>query len=148
MTRKVGYPKSPVHKTLWELYIEHDGKVSDKWSIYLEVYDKLFAPLRDKPIRLLEIGVQNGGSLEIWRKYFPRAEIVVGCDINPDCRNLSFDDKKIVLIVGDANSQETEHEMVACSAEYDIVIDDGSHKSSDIVRSLARYFGSLANGGI
>ena len=148
MMDKVSRPKSPVHKTLRELYAEHGGKVAYKWSSYLEVYERLFAPFRDKPVRLLEIGVLNGGSLEIWQKYFPRAEIIVGCDINPDCRKLGFDDKKIAVIIGDANSQETEREITACSAEYDIVIDDGSHKSSDIVRSFARYFRLLADGGI
>ena len=72
-------------KSLFELYREHQGKVSDKWSIYLSEYDRLFSIYRDQPIRMLEIGVQNGGSLEIWSKYFPDAHVLVGCDINPDC---------------------------------------------------------------
>ena len=58
-------------KSLFELYREHQGKVSDKWSIYLSEYDRLFSSYRDRPVRMLEIGIQNGGSLEIWSKYFP-----------------------------------------------------------------------------
>jgi len=42
------------------------GKVSDKWDSYLPIYDRLFGPRKDDAIGLLEIGVQNGGSLEIW----------------------------------------------------------------------------------
>ncbi|WP_163266347.1 glycosyltransferase [Chelativorans alearense] len=135
-------------KTLRELYAEHNGKVSDKWTIYLETYEQLLSRFRNRPVRLLEIGVQNGGSLEIWRKYFPKAKVIVGCDINPDCRKLTFGSKKIALIVGDANSDEVEHEILAQSPQFDIIIDDGSHKSSDIVRSFALYFGHLAEGGI
>jgi len=30
------------YKTLAELYAEHEGKVTDKWSLYLEEYDRIF----------------------------------------------------------------------------------------------------------
>ena len=54
-----------INKTLHQLYSKHNGKVSDKWSLYLMEYDRLLNDYRDKPMRLLEIGIQNGGSLEI-----------------------------------------------------------------------------------
>ncbi|HEX9872458.1 MAG TPA: hypothetical protein VGC99_28455, partial [Candidatus Tectomicrobia bacterium] len=53
---------TPKKHTLEQLYAEHSGKVSDKWSSYLTEYGRIFADYRHKPIRLLEIGVQNGGS--------------------------------------------------------------------------------------
>ena len=67
--------------SLRDLYSTHSGKVSDKWSTYLDEYERIFSEYRDKPVRLLEIGVQNGGSLEIWRQYFPNAELILGCVI-------------------------------------------------------------------
>ena len=70
-------------KTLKQLYGEHKGKVSDKWFSYLSEYERIFASYREMPLRLLEIGVQNGGSLEIWSKYFHKAEKLLGCDIRP-----------------------------------------------------------------
>ena len=91
-------------KTLHQLYAEHTGNVSDKWSLYLTEYDRLFNDYRDKPIRLLEIGIQNGGSLEIWSKYFSNAVALIGCDINPDCARLSYDDPHIGCVIGDANA--------------------------------------------
>ena len=60
-------------KSLRQLYDEHTGKVSDKWALYLEVYDRAFGPYRERPVSLVEVGVQNGGSLEIWSRYFPAA---------------------------------------------------------------------------
>jgi hypothetical protein len=135
-------------KSLRELYVAHAGKVSDKWSIYLDTYDRVFSELRDKPIRLLEIGVQNGGSLEIWRQYFPHAGLIVGCDINPSCAYLKFDDDKIHVVLGDANSDDTERGICKISDNFDIIIDDGSHKSSDIVGTFARYFNHINNGGL
>src|SRR5262245_13536106 len=90
---------------LQELYASHDGKVSDKWELYLHVYDEMLNSRRDQPCRLLEIGVQNGGSLELWAKYLPRAQVIVGCDIDPECAGLFFDDPRIKLIVADINSE-------------------------------------------
>jgi hypothetical protein len=134
--------------SLRELYETHQGKVSDKWSIYLTEYDRLFSTYRSLPIRMLEIGVQNGGSLEIWSKYFYNARTLVGCDINDACNSLEFSDPKITVIVADANSEEARAAISKISPQFDIVIDDGSHTSQDIVRSFVSYFYNLVDGGI
>lgn len=134
--------------TLRSIFTEHDGKVSDKWSLYLDEYNRLFEVYRDQPVRLLEIGIQNGGSLEIWSKFFSNAEKIVGCDNNPDCAQLLYDDPKIVVVVADANTDEAEQHVLENSSYFDLVIDDGSHHSSDVVRSFLRYFSHLSNGGL
>lgn len=133
---------------LLALYESHQGKVSDKWSSYLVAYNDIFATYSDRPIRILEIGIQNGGSLEIWSKFFPNAEIIVGCDINPLCSKLTYEHPKIKVIVGDANEDETFNRVVAASQKFDIIIDDGSHRSEDIIRSFALYFPLLSEGGV
>ena len=50
--------------TLRDTYLSHDGKGSDKWSSYLDAYEDLLSDSRDSIESILEIGVQNGGSLE------------------------------------------------------------------------------------
>ncbi len=135
-------------KTLIELYESHAGKVSDKWSLYLREYDRIFQPYRDKPISLLEIGIQNGGSLEIWSEYFTNAKKIVGCDINPDCAKLKYSDPRIVVIVGDATSVEIQHQVLHQSNSFDLIIEDGSHRSGDIVKAFAKYFPALREGGL
>jgi GT2 family glycosyltransferase len=135
-------------KTLRQLYAEHSGYVSNKWSLYLKVYDRLFNDYRDKPIRLLEIGIQNGGSLEIWSKYFSNAEALIGCDINLDCANIRYEDQRIGIVIGNAISPDVCEQVLKCSTQFDIIIDDGSHLSSDIIKSFLQYFPHLAEGGI
>ena len=135
-------------KTILQLYKEHQGKVSDKWTRYLLEYDILFDKLRDKPVRMLEIGVQNGGGLEIWAEYFKNGRQFIGCDINPDCAVLQFEDPRIKLVIGDANTSLTQEEILSYSPELDIVNDDGSHCSSDIIKSFLRYFPHLTDDGI
>jgi len=135
-------------KTLVELYRAHAGKVSDKWSSYLPVYEEAFAPLRDRKVSLLEIGIQNGGSLEIYSRYFPTFERLVGCDINPDCGKLKYQDPRIRVVVADANTDDGESRILKIAGSYDIILDDGSHTSTDIVRSFARYWRHLRPGGV
>ena len=134
--------------TLRQLYEQHQGKVTDKWSIYLSEYERLFAARRGQALRMLEIGIQNGGSLEVWGRYFSDALSIVGCDINPDCARLRYADPRITVVVGDANTDEVEHRIAAASAQFDLIIDDGSHRSGDMIRSFARYLPRLADGGL
>lgn len=135
-------------KSLRELYSNHKGYVSDKWEIYLDEYDRLFKELKHKPLSLLEIGVQNGGSLQILASYFENARALVGCDIDLNCRKLQFDDPRIKLVIGDVNVESTERNILNCARKYDIIIDDGSHKSSDIANAFIRYFPLLKTGGL
>ena len=135
-------------KTLLRLYAEHTGKVSEKWYLYLNEFDRLFDEYREKSMSLLEIGVQNGGSLEIWSKYFSNSEALIGCDINPDCARLRYEDSRINVIVGDANSPDIREQITRLTPQFDIIIDDGSHRSSDIIKTFSTYFPLLADGGI
>jgi hypothetical protein len=133
---------------LQQLHLLHVGKVSDKWSSYLERYDHLLRTFRTQPIHLLEIGIQNGGSLEIWAKYFPHAQKIIGCDIDDACATLTFSEPNIHVIVGDAKDNSTREKIVTHSAAYDIIIDDGSHHSHDIVQTFLSYFSLLKNDGL
>jgi len=134
--------------TLQQLYAEHGGKVSDKWYSYLVEYGRIFAKYRYKSVTLLEIGVQNGGSLEIWSRFFANAQKLVGCDINPQCAQLQYEDPRVAVVVGDANSDAVQLTVLQHSPVFDVIIDDGSHRSSDIVKSFAKYFPHLADGGV
>ena len=135
-------------KNLTDLYTKNQGKVSDKWSFYLDQYERLFNPLRDKTISLFEIGIQNGGSLEIWSKYFPKAKVFVGCDIDKKCSNLVYQDPRINLVIGDANQKKIQEDIIKKGGPFDIVIDDGSHRSSDIVKSFINYFPHVSDGSL
>lgn len=134
-------------KTLEELYSEHDGYASDKWGIYLTVYERLFNSLKNAPVRLLEIGVQNGGSLAIWNKYFLQAERIIGCDINPACAQLAYDNGKTQVVIGDINHSDTQHKIFERCDEFDIIIDDGSHTSKDIIKTFSTLFPHIKQGG-
>lgn len=132
-----------------ELYKDHKtGKSSDKWSFYIPQYDRIFLSFSEKPVRLLNIGIQNCGDLEIYTKYFKNGKVFVGCDINEACSNAKFDDERVNIVIGDANEKETIDKISYISPGFDIIIDDGSHKSSDIVKTFMIYFNYLSNDGV
>lgn len=131
-------------KTLDELSLIHK---TDKGSLkqhYCDIYEKYFYPIREKPITLLEIGVQFGLSLRMWGDYFPNAKIVGLDSIN---NHNVFDNPRILEIIGDQSSH-SDIERVKAHGPFDIIIDDGSHYSHDINNSLALLFGSVKRGGV
>ena len=132
---------------LANLYTDRTGKISDKWKIYIDEYEEKFKTYQDKNIYLLEIGIQNGGSLEIYGKYFPNADLILGCDINEKCSNLSYQEPNIQVIVGDATDDDT-YKKIASYPQFDIIIEDGSHTSPDIIKTFCKYFDRLNDGGL
>jgi len=135
-------------KTVRELHREKRGKVSDKWDSYLSYYDELLAGLRDREISMLEVGVQNGGSMETWSQYFEAGKIFIGCDIDPNCSRLIYDDPRVNIVIGDANSQDAYGQITKLCSAFDLIIDDGSHQSIDVLNSFINYFPLVKPGGI
>ena len=127
--------------SLAEIHRKKIGKVSDKWSSYLDFYDDKLWYLQDSKINLLEIGVQNGGSLETWSRYFWKAEKIIGIDVDPKCADLKFDDNRIQVVIGDAKTVELEE-------TFDIIIDDGSHQAADIIANWNHWWPKLNDGGV
>jgi SAM-dependent methyltransferase len=137
-----------MNQGLRDIFNSHNGNAADKWDSYLSVYDKWFSLYRDLPINLLEIGVQNGGSLEVWAKYFLNAKVIVGCDINLKCNQIVFQDSRIHLVIGDINDFNTQTQIANEVPSFDIIIDDGSHYSSDIISTFKSLYPLLAHGGL
>jgi O-antigen biosynthesis protein len=130
------------------LFLAHTGKASDKWASYLPVYDAVFGKYQDKEdFSLLEIGIQNGGSLEVYSQFFQGLKIIVGCDINPACGELVYEDARVNIVIGNCATSSVCDEINRICAQYDIIIDDGSHTSQDIVRAFLMYFSKLKPGG-
>jgi len=111
-----------------ELFKEHTGESILKWSNYGDIYDKHFAPFRDQPINILEIGVLKGGSMRLWEKYFPKANIF-GIDIDEEC--LQYQSDRTKIFIGDQGDVSFLRNVKAKVPRIDILIDDGSHRAKD-----------------
>jgi len=131
-----------------DIYKNHQGYACHKWTHYPFVYDQILAPYLDsgKPLRLLEIGVQNGGSLEIWKKYLPPDSEIHGMDINPKCLELDFG-PNIHFHLGNAADKTFVNRLFA-NKSFDIIIDDGSHLCGEVISTFLNLFKKINPGGI
>ncbi|MCL2100889.1 MAG: class I SAM-dependent methyltransferase [Fibromonadales bacterium] len=134
-------------KTYLEVYKEHIGFVSHKWIHYFFIYDRIFKRFLEKgePIKMLEIGVQNGGSLEIWKKYLPQGSIIHGIDIDEKCMQLNFSEN-IFFHLGSATDCNF-MEKAFGDIQFDVIIDDGSHICKDVIQTFEYLFPKMKNGG-
>ena len=145
-------------KTLQEIYEDHsdDSGVGhgDKGTVhsYIESYEKLFLPYRDKKINFLEIGIAYGESLELWHKYFSKANIF-GADIHD--REIYSDkikpggykdDDRFKIWIQDATKPEFLD--VIGNTKFDIIIDDGSHQLHDQIASFNLLKDRMNPGGL
>jgi hypothetical protein len=133
---------------LADIFLDHKGNISDKWEQYFAVYEielQRFIEVA-KPVQLLEIGVQNGGSLQIWSRYLPAGSSIIGIDIDPKCGELELADN-VRIKIGDAGDPEVLDRLLG-SRCFDIIIDDGSHLSDDVITTFQACFPRLKPGGI
>lgn len=138
--------KSMNMKSLTEIYQKYKSPVlggGDKGTMhnYIENYEKLFKPLRNREITFLEIGVDQGHSLKMWREYFPNARII-GIDI----KNPTMDVSGCEFYICDQSSKE--HIDKILGIPFDVIIDDGSHVLQHQMLSHLYLFPKLKKGGM
>jgi hypothetical protein len=120
-----------------------------KWAHYLPVYEEAFAPYRNRPIRMLEIGVSKGGSLEMWREYLHPESVIVGIDIDRTCHQFDDAARLIHVRIGSQVDFDFLQTVIDEFTEFDIIVDDGSHISSHIIDTFRFLFPrALADGGL
>ncbi len=126
---------------------------TDKWTAhsYVDIYGTLFAPLRRKRLNILEIGVGGaedphggGGSLRMWRTYFSRSRIF-GIDI---VDKSPHDERRIKTFRGSQDDERFLSEVADRIGRIDLIIDDGSHICSHVIKSFEVLFPRLAPGGL
>jgi len=130
-------------ETLDSIAIKMGTDKSSKMHFYTRHYETYFESMRDLPFKLLEIGVQTGASLRMWKQYFPKAEIY-GLDYY-DCG--PFIEDRIKIIQGAQRDPKTLEKVMAEGA-FDVIIDDGSHKNPDILASFEYLFPRMNPSGL
>lgn len=120
--------------TFWQsphCYVEH-------------VYSHVFDRMRESCKSLLEIGVYNGGSILLWKDYFPNATIY-GVDINiAPALNKAID--RVYTTIGDGYTVQYANSIKNYS--FDIIIDDGPHTKESMHKFLQLYSNKVTTNGI
>jgi len=133
-------------KTLREIF-NSLPKHCHKWDPYFDVYETWFARFRGQSPRILEIGVQHGGSGLMWEEYFGPGTRQVGVDIDSRCLRHQTD--SISIEIGHQGDPAFWQQFFNKYTEpFDIVIDDGSHQMQDMILSFAIVNSHVRDSGI
>lgn len=118
-----------------------------KHSHVFDIYESHLAHLQEYKLKILEIGVYNGGSLFMWKNYFPNATIV-GMDIDSYCTRWEDKSNDIHIVLGDQSDPARLIEINEQYGPFDIIIDDGGHENHQVITSFETLFPLLKEGGL
>ena len=121
-------------------------KYSIKWSNYFDIYENLFRRFKNKKITLVEVGIGNGGSLFMWKKYFGKKAKIIGIELNPEAKKLEKDGFKI--FIGDQSNPNFWKNFYSKVGKIDILIDDGGHTNLQQITTLMESISHINYNGM
>jgi predicted O-methyltransferase YrrM len=116
----------------------HGDTAPPKSSLFWNEYHRLLADRREHPLRILELGVQNGSSLMVWQDYLPNATIV-GLDVaeRPE-RDLG---ERVHFVQGSQDDEDAlDKAAELAGGPFDIIVDDAAHIGLLARRSFHHLF--------
>ena len=131
---------------LWQYFLCNNKKSMFKVLHYFPIYERHFSRYINQPIVFWEIGVSKGGSLQMWKHYFGPHAIIVGIDIDNLCKQ--HEEHNIHICIGSQSDHTFLEDVITKFGIPDIVLDDGSHKMSDIKSTFSYVYDKLPKNGI
>lgn len=110
---------------------------------YLEAYEERLSLLKNRDLTILEVGVAEGGSLKMWRDYFPNA-----CIIGIDSRDPINLGERINVFKCDQMDSGGMEGIGASFGPLDLVIDDGAHVAKASFWTFLSLFPHVSTGGL
>lgn len=113
---------------------------------YTDVYARYFAPLKDNPIKFLEIGINMGNSVKLWEEYFKKAELHF---IDITLSNVNYYSQRSHYHIANQESTSDLHMFIEkTGGDFDIIIDDGGHTMTQQITSFKCLFPHIKSGGM
>jgi len=120
---------------------------------YLELYESLLEKRRETATKVLEVGIgdfkaKNGGSIKLWRDYFPNATIY-GIDILDWKRVMEelLHDPRVVLYTS-TNGYDPAFVKSISHLRFDFMLDDGPHTLQSMIDFITLYSPLMTDDGI
>ncbi|MDP4099352.1 class I SAM-dependent methyltransferase [Paenibacillus sp. P96] len=110
---------------LVDYFSDNNGRLIHKWMHYFDIYEFHFDRFVGKEINLLEIGVYQGGSIQMWKHYFGEQAMIYGIDVEP--RSKLFEEERVRIEIGDQGDRNFWNQIKHSLPTFDIIIDDGGH---------------------
>lgn len=129
-----------------EFYFKNSHRVMNKWWHYFEIYHTFFDKYVGTDVKILEIGVFKGGSMQMWKEYFGEKATIVGVDIDERCK--AFEEGNVHICIGSQGDKEFLQKVSEQWGPFDIILDDGSHIMEHQIITYETMFPLLKDGGV
>jgi hypothetical protein len=134
------------YKYLDGLALQAGADKGSSFHNYTEIYAKYFAPLKERPIKFLEIGIYQGSSVKLWESYFQQADLHF-IDITLGAAQY-FSKRSHYHIANQENSSDLENFLRETGGNFDVILDDGGHTMNMQIVSFQVLFPHLKSGGM
>jgi hypothetical protein len=120
---------------------------------YTTPYSLFFEPLKNKPIKLAEIGIFRGASIVAWRIFFSRARIY-GFDIDMEAMKYVKDLNLPGVFLDQMDATKTDsmesvfQRHMADGELFDVIIDDALHEVGQQAVTIRTCMNKLKQGGL
>jgi hypothetical protein len=132
--------------SLWADFLTNDGRLIHKWKNYFPAYERHFHDFVNKSVMFVEVGCGVGGSLQMWKRYFGPHATIVGIDVLPECKD--YEEDQIEVRIGPQQDTAFLQGLLDEFGPPDIVLDDGSHKMSDMAATFEFLYPRLSKNGV
>lgn len=132
--------------SIWSDFLTNTGHSVYKWTQYFPAYERHFGRYVNRPLTFLEIGCGEGGSAQMWKRYFGPYAQIVSIDIRPECA--AFEENQIAVRIGSQDDPNFLASVLAEFGEPHIVLDDGSHFMPHVRASFSYLYPRVARDGI
>ena len=131
---------------LKDYFYSNQKNIIHKWDHYFDIYHKHFKEYIGRECVVLEIGISNGGSLQMWKDYFGEKAVIYGVDIDPKCKE--FEEDNIEIFIGSQSDREFLRDLKLNIPKVDILIDDGGHAMDQQLTTFDELFDHINYGGL
>ena len=131
---------------LEEYFRNNDGRLIHKWMHYFDAYHRHFEQFRGKSVVVVEFGVSQGGSLQMWRDYFGDQATIYGVDIDERCADLGGPGTHI--LIGDQEDREFLRSVGERTGPIDVLIEDGGHTMGQQLATFEEMYPLVKEGGV
>lgn len=130
-----------------ENYFKSNNKrLIQKWNHYFDIYERHFEKFRNNEVVILEIGISQGGSLQMWKDYFGDKVKIYGIDVDSRCKE--FEEENIEIFIGSQSSRKFLRKVKQAIPKVDILIDDGGHTMMQQKVTFEEMFSHVKDNGV
>ena len=118
---------------------------------YLPLYQNLLSHKKETAKHVIEVGVQHGGSIKLWRDFFTNAVVhgVDVIDIHSIWGGIKNDPNIVLHASTDAyDSEFVTNQFLNKNIQFDFLLDDGPHTLQSMKQFIVLYSQIMTHDGI